>query len=271
MKRYLGRAMPVAVTLLALVIAYWVVAFFVQRSVLFPAPSAQWAPDRDAAEAIPLPQQGGAVRALFLGPTTRNAFPAPLFIFTHGNGELAQEWIGEFAEPRAWGWAALLIEYPGYGREPGHPSEASINAVMTAAYDWARHDPRIDPSRIVAYGRSIGGGPATHLATTRPVAGLILESSFTSVARVARRFLVPWFLVRDRFDSLAALRNYRAPLLVLHGEFDEIVPFSEGKALAGAVAGAEFARMPCGHNDCPRPWTTIKAFLNAKGLMRTSS
>jgi hypothetical protein len=263
--------MRVALMLAVLVAGYWTAVFFLLPTALFPAPNAvPTLPNPGGTETIGLPQPAGIVSALFLPPTTAVVGRAPLLIFTHGNAELAQAWVADFATPRAWGWAALLVEYPGYGGEPGRPSERSINAVVTAAYDWARRDARIDASRIVAYGRSLGGGPAVRLATARPIAGLILESSFTGVARLAARYLVPSFVIRDRFDNLAALRDYRGPLLVLHGGLDEIVPVTEGKALAAAVPGAQFVQMACGHNDCPRAWAVVKAFLGTHGLMPPS-
>ncbi len=256
--------MLIAGTVAALVATYWAIAFFAERLVLFPAPiSAPHMRHQDGGGLIARTATG-----LFLMSTTGDMGPAPLLIFMHGNAETAEAWAEEFSAPRSWGWAALLVEYPGYGREVGQPSEASIAAVATAAYDWARHDARIDASRIVVYGRSLGGAPAAHLATRRPVAGLILESSFTSVAHLAAQYLIPPFVIRDRFDTLGALRTYRGPLLVLHGDRDDIVPVDHGQRLAAAVPGATFVLMPCGHNDCARPWAVVRTFLITHGLMR---
>jgi fermentation-respiration switch protein FrsA (DUF1100 family) len=191
-----------------------------------------------------------------------------LIIFTHGNAELAQYWVEAFAEPRSWGVGAMLVEYPGYGRSGGTPSEESITQASAAALEWARRDARVDGSRIVAYGRSLGGGPAIWLATHHQVRALILESSFTSVRSLAARYAIPGFLIRDPFDNLSALRGYRGPLLVLHGRHDSIVPVAHGRALAGAVPGAEFHELACDHNDCPRSWATVRLFLQAHGLIR---
>jgi len=187
----------------------------------------------------------------------------PLVIFTHGNAELAEQWVGQFAEPLSWGWAVLLLEYPGYGRSTGAPSEQSILETAAGAYDWARQDSRVDSGRIVPWGRSLGGGPAAWLGAHRAVAGLILESAFTSTRPLAARYLIPGFLVRDPFDNLSILQRYRGPLLVLHGRDDRIVPVAQGRALAGAVPGAQFHELPCGHNDCRRPWSTVQTFLDA--------
>ena len=164
------------------------------------------------------------------------------------------------------GVGVLLAEYPGYGGAPGSPSEASITAANEALYDWAAADPRVDASRIVAYGRSLGAGAAVRLAVSRRVSALILESAFTSVADFASRFLAPSFLIRDRFDSRRTLPKYRGPLLVLHGRQDTIVPIAHGRELAALAPGAQFVEMDCGHNDCPRPWSELRRFLESAGV-----
>jgi fermentation-respiration switch protein FrsA (DUF1100 family) len=186
----------------------------------------------------------------------------------HGNGELADYWTGEFDEPRAWGVGVLLVEYPGYGRAPGAPSEKSITESVRALYAWAQNDPRIDPMRIVSYGRSLGGGAAARLAVDRKVGALILESAFTSVADFAARFLLPSFLIRDRFDTRTALASYRGPLLMIHGRLDTIVPIEHGRELSKLVPGATLRELSCGHNDCPRQWDTIEVFLRDAGVIK---
>lgn len=229
-----------------------------QRSVLFPRSPNFTRPTRGPAERVPLSEGS----ALFLSPVPATGAAAPLLLFMHGNAETADEWVDHFAEPRQHGWAVLLLEFPGYAGTPGSPSEASLVAAARAAFDWAVKDPRIDSSKIVSYGRSVGSGPASQLAATRAVAGLVLESGFTSVRPLAARFLVPGFLVRDPFDNLAALRRYRGPLIVFHGTGDRVIPLTHGEALAAAVPGAILVTRPCGHNDCPRPWGQLIPWLD---------
>jgi fermentation-respiration switch protein FrsA (DUF1100 family) len=248
-------------------LAYLVIAWFGQRPMLFPV---SWLPAPSSPEQIEVVHLEGAAgrhRALFLPPAPGTPTPFPVLIFAHGNGELADFWIDQFGPVQEWGWGVLLYEYPGYGRTPGRPSEATIRQSALEIYDWAAKDPRVDSTRIVAYGRSLGGGVASYLAATRPIAGLILESAFTSIRPLAAKYLLPGWIVRDPFDNLTALQGYRGPVLVIHGRHDDLVPFEHGKLLAAAVAGAEFHDLPCGHNDCPRPWDIIHSFLATHRLL----
>jgi uncharacterized protein len=254
--------------LVCLLLLYWVALFFWQRALLFPAPSAAGAPPRPAdAQAVWLTTTWGEVEAWYLPPLANVGVRAPLLLFTHGNGELIDYWPDAFEEPRRRGLAVLLVEYPGYGRSGGLPSQTTVKATVLAAFDWAVQQPWLDPSRIIAYGRSVGGGAATALALERPVAGMILESTFTSVRAFAWRFGAPGLLVRDRFDNLRAVRLFAKPLLILHGEYDQTVPVFHARALHTAQPASELHLMPCGHNDCPQPWRVIESFLARHKLL----
>ena len=253
-------------------VGYLLLLFLMQRSVLFPRPGAVATPNLpDGIEVLWLGENEDVEAWLMLPVPSlsqpSSSKPVPVLIFTHGNGELIDYWVDAFEAVRAWGMAALLVEYPGYGRSGGRPSQRSITATLLAAYDVLAADPRIDARRIVAYGRSLGGGAACQLARSRPLAGLILESSFTSVRALARRFALPGFLVLDPFDNLAALAEFDGPVLVIHGDRDQIIPTRHGQELAEA-AGTAIRLLPCGHNDCPRPWEEIRAFLLAEGVLR---
>jgi fermentation-respiration switch protein FrsA (DUF1100 family) len=252
----------------ALLAGYWGLLFLAQRSLLFPAPGLAGAPVSPVdAEQVWLATAAGRIEAWFLPPSPAAVAHGSLIIFTHGNGELIDFWPPAFDEPRRWGVAVLLVEYPGYGRSPGRPSETTITQGALAAYDWAQARPGIDPGRIVAYGRSVGGGAACQLAARRPLAALVLESTFTSVRSLARRFGAPAFLVRDPFDNLAVVRQYRGPLLLLHGSHDDIIPPGHSRALAAAAHRAELHLLPCGHNDCPQAWPLIRPFLEHHGIL----
>lgn len=268
MTRWLWFAIvPVGIAL-AIAVAYLALLFAAQRRMLFPMPPPLGGGPDPRAEVVRVRADGPEAFALYLPPGTATA-PSPLLMFMHGNGELADYWVEEFDLPRALGLGVLLVEYPGYGRAPGSPSEQSITAATRALFDWAAGDPRFDAKRIVAYGRSLGGGAAARLAIDRPVAAMILESAFTSVADFAARFMAPMFLVRDPFDNRKALASYRGPLLVIHGNRDTIVPFAHGRELAAMVPGAQLRELECGHNDCPRDWRTIVSFLRQARVLVT--
>jgi len=259
--------------LLVLAGGYFVLACAMQRQALFPAPPAAGANAFEripGAERIWLDTDGARAEAWYLPPLLAAPGPAPLVVFAHGNAELIDDWAEAFEPPRRWGAAVLLVEYPGYGRSTGSPSQGSIAATMTSAFDRMTARAEIDPNKIVAYGRSLGGGAACALARERKVAALVLESTFTSVRSLARGFGLPGFLVRDPFDNLDTLRAYPGPVLIIHGERDEIIPAEHAAALHSAAPSSRLALAPCGHNDCPRPWPLLRNFLLENGLIERS-
>ena len=254
------------------VLGYLGLAFALQRSVLFPRPPR---PDRAAADGrtdVDVVWLGPErqVEAWYLTPVEiGGAGPAPAIVFTHGNGELIDYWLDEFDTLRALGLGVLLVEYPGYGRSGGSPSENSIRQAILDAYDYLVSRADVDPTRIVAYGRSVGGGAAGALVRERPLAALVLESSFTSVRRMARRHGLFGPLVRDPFDTIGALAGFEGPVLVIHGRRDTLIPPGHGRALAEGAGHGQLVLLDCGHNDCPRPWQEVRLFLEAQGILGT--
>jgi fermentation-respiration switch protein FrsA (DUF1100 family) len=182
------------------------------------------------------------------------AAEAPVVLFFHGNaGNIADRahlagWFARTASVRI-----LMTDYSGYGGNAGSPSEDEIDVDALAAYDHLVAD-GVDPSRIVVFGESIGGGPALHVATNRAVAGLALQSTLSSLSSMAwRRFwwmpLAP-LLVSGSFDNVGRIARVTAPTLIVHGTQDAIIPFAEGERLAAAQPKAEFLRVErADHND----------------------
>jgi hypothetical protein len=254
--------------------AYCALLFLMQRQVIFPRymiPTPV-APDLQAMgiEPLWLETSFGRVEAWYLPPKPAGT-PAPAVIFGHGNGELIDYWPSELRHFAAMGVGLLLVEYPGYGRSAGSPSQASISETFTLAYDALAARKDVDPGRIVLFGRSLGGGAVCDLALRRPSAALILMSAFKSVSAFAVRYLAPAFMIRDPFDNLAAVRLYPGPVLVIHGAFDEVVPFSHGQALHAAARNGKMIAYEAGHNDCPPDWAAfwrdVEGFLRAAGVL----
>ncbi|MCS7014871.1 MAG: alpha/beta hydrolase [Gemmatales bacterium] len=122
--------------------------------------------------------------------------------------------------------AVLIFDYPGYGHSSGRPSEKNCYAAGRAAYRWLREQ-GFPAERIVLFGESLGGGVATELALQEPHAALVLLACFTSIPDLAQEifpFIPARWLVRTRFDNLARIRHYSQPLLILHGQRDELIP-----------------------------------------------
>ena len=148
----------------------------------------------------------------------------------------------------------LLFDYRGYGLSEGRPSEEGLYRDASAALAYLRRHPRVRPEGIVFFGQSLGSAVAVELATRETPRGLILEAPFTSVRAMGKAvfpFLPISLLVGDQFNSLERIPRVRAPLLILHGDRDEVVPFQQGEALYRAANEPKtFLRIPgAGHND----------------------
>lgn len=249
----------------------FVATYLIQRFVTFPHPPASaWNPaalEANGGERIWLDADGERVEAWYLPPRAATG-PAPLLIYAHGNGELIDMRAGDFATLRSAGLGVLQVEYPGYGRSGGSPSDDSLVAAHLAAYDWAAADPRIDRRRIVGYGRSLGGGAIAQLAARRTLAALVLESTFESFEEVVMAYGVPRYLLVNRFDTRSVLAKYEGPVLLLHGTLDRTFDVSNARALAAVARRATLHLDSCGHNDCPARWDVVLGFLAAGGVCR---
>ena len=191
-------------------------------------------------------------------------------LFLHGNAGNASHRLPNAAELVALGVDVLLLDYRGYGLSDGSPSEEGVYADARAALAHLQEEQGYAPDRIVVFGRSLGGAVAVDLAQDRDLAGLIVESTFTSVAGMASRIMpmaAPF--VRGRFDSASKIARVRAPQLFFHGDRDEIVPFALGQELYERATGEKaFETIEgAGHNDTTlvggRPYfERIRRFLD---------
>ena len=256
--------------------AWCALLFLAQRAVLFPTAMASANPDPRPPgefEVLHFDTPAGTVEGWYRPPPGSGPGQAgPLMIFAHGNAETIDTAAPEMATCVRLGLGLLAVEYPGYGRSAGRPSQASIAAAMLSAYDRIRARPEVDPGRIVACGRSLGGAAACLLADRRPLAALILISSFTRVRAFTRRYLVPSFLVRDPFDNLSVLDRFKEPVLIVHGTRDTVIPVAHGRALHQSAADSRLVLYPCDHNDCPPDddlfWRDVGGFLADARVIR---
>ena len=201
--------------------------------------------------------------------------PGPAVLYFHGNGEILEE-----IHPSRWavytdrGVSVALMEYRGYGNADGRPGQKRVLADALAMRDAVLGLPEVDGSRLVYHGRSLGGGVAAQLAKREAPAGLVLETTFTSINAMARRYLMPSFLVRHPFRTDVVLeQHYEGPVLIVHGDEDVVVPVSHGRRLA-AIAPDRTTYVEFrgdGHNDFPRDFRTyeqvVETWLNDVGLL----
>ena len=198
---------------------------------------------------------GNEIHGLYWPPPAGAGAARPTVLFLHGNAQTVFEWAMVRADLQALEAGMLLIDYPGYGKSQGRPAEASLYAAGHAALDWLQAERDTAIGDIVVFGKSLGGGVATELCVERAVRGLILESTFCSVPEVARRLIpfMPGSLVfkSERYASSERMARITAPVLVIHGDGDSLIPVDQGRALHERanepkslyiVAGA-------GHND----------------------
>jgi fermentation-respiration switch protein FrsA (DUF1100 family) len=174
-------------------------------------------------------------------------------LFCHGNaGNVADRLPNARLLVRA-GFDVLLFDYRGYGRSRGRPSEEGTYEDARAARGALVDREGVDPARVMYVGESLGGAVALKLAHEEPPAGLVLQSTFTSVRDMAAVHyrVLPGALVPDAYPSLSLVADLRTPLLVLHGERDEIVPVSQGRALFDAAPEPKRLHVfpEAGHND----------------------
>ncbi|HXF94898.1 MAG TPA: alpha/beta hydrolase [Gemmatimonadales bacterium] len=250
-----GFALAYAFVLLA--------AWAFQERLAFPAPRAPVPDPKDVGipegERLELTTRGGTrLAGWYLPPKTEgNRSPDPSraagLLWFYGNGEnIASLWsiLRDFQPPGA---ALLVVDYPGYGGSEGRTTEPGILEAAEAAYEALARRPEVARDRIFVYGRSLGTVPASHLAATRPVAGLILESPFTNAREMSARHygLLPRFVLRLRLDNLSNVARARCPVLVVHGTADRLVPPAMGRRVAAAAGGpVELALIEgAGHNE----------------------
>ncbi|MGB7160367.1 MAG: alpha/beta hydrolase [Tepidisphaeraceae bacterium] len=283
--RRLGRVWRIVRILLLSYLGVCLVLSMLQTQMIFPGAASQGRLEsvvRPAAgrELLDLKTPDGQrVAALFGAALTIDGTPLPgaktrpTILFFYGNGMCMADAIGEFNKLRRLGNNVIVADYLGYGMSGGAPSEAGVYATAQAVWSHVVARPDVDQTRIVPMGWSLGAAAAIELASTKPVAGLVTCSAFTSVFDMAKT-LLPFFptslLLRHRFENERKLAEVRCPILILHGTHDSIIPFEMSKRLA-AVAGERATYLPidgADHNDLfdvggPGMFETIGRFVDA--------
>lgn len=203
--------------------------------------------------------------------------PRASLLFLHGNAGNISHRLESLAQLNELGLAVLILDYRGYGRSEGRPSEAGTALDADAGWRWLKEESGQDPQRLVIFGRSLGSAVAAELARRTDPAALILESPFRSVPDLGQK-LYPWLPVRPlarlQYPTVEYVTQRQMPLLVIHSETDEIIPFSEGQAVyEAAPSPKELLVIQGGHNtgfleSQATYLPAIDEFLKSAGLDR---
>lgn len=192
----------------------------------------------------------------------------PTILFMHGNAGAVADRADRLAFYQSRGFGTAFLSWRGYGGSSGKPSEPGLLSDAKTAYDHLR-GLGLPDSRIVLVGESLGAAVAVQIAARNPVGAVVLEAPFTAAVDLARK-AYPWvpvgLLMHDKFRSSAHIGDIRAPILILHGERDAVIPFDFGQALfAAAQAPKTFLSLgPVGHEALSDPdtWTKGADFID---------
>jgi fermentation-respiration switch protein FrsA (DUF1100 family) len=180
---------------------------------------------------------------------------APVILYFHGNGGALKDRVSRFQQIGAAGVGLIALSYRGYGGSSGKPTEEGLINDARAAYALALE--RYPADRIALWGESLGTGVAIALAAEKPVARLMLDSPYTSTVDIAAAsypFLPVRYLMKDQFRSDLRIANVKAPVLIMHGDADTVIPIQYGERLYAMIPGAKrMVRFPGGqHVDLDR-------------------
>jgi fermentation-respiration switch protein FrsA (DUF1100 family) len=240
---------------------------FENRLIILPAryPAGDWHPARlDFEDADITADDGTALHGWYLP----DANPRAVVLFLHGNAGNIAGRAPFLAHVQSLGVSVLALDYRGYGRSEGSPTESGVIADARAARAWLTKKAGVDLSQIVLWGESLGCGVAIELAGDGARA-LILENAFTSLPDVAA-YHYPWipvrWLMRNRLAAIDKIKNFHGPLLQSHGDSDRVIPFRIGRELFDAAGEPkEFLTIRGGdHNDprTPEFWQAVDRFLD---------
>jgi abhydrolase domain-containing protein 17 len=215
--------------------------FYGERLIFLPRPRSY----QDSSEILKLTTPSGEqISALYLpNPTVRYTV-----LYSHGNAEDLGRIRQRLNHLKSLGVSVFAYDYRGYGTSQGKPSEQNAYEDIEAAYQYLTTALNISPSQIILYGRSLGSGTSVEIASREPIAGLILESPFTSTFRVITQIAIVPF---DRFDNLRKIAKVRCPVLFLHGTQDRLIPLHHSETLMRQVRSPkQLVPIPgADHND----------------------
>jgi hypothetical protein len=217
------------------------VLFFADQQIFLPQPSSY----QDTSNSLKLTTSEQIKLSAVYLPNPASDYT---IVYTHGNAEDLGDIQVVLQELQNIGFSVFAYDYRGYGTSQGTPSERNAYRDIDTVYDYLTQQLHVPGRQIIAYGRSVGGGVAVDLAARKPLAGLILESTFTTVFRAVIPFPILPF---DKFRNIDKIKKVSCPVLIMHGKADNVIPFSHGQQLLAAAPEPKLSLWVdgAGHND----------------------
>ena len=249
---WIARSIVVALLAYAMLVA---LAWLLQERLIFypqtgrdivSTPDARGVPYEDVVLA---PSDGKRLNAWWVPADA----PRGAVLLFHGNAGNISHRIEYARMFKQLGYSTLLLDYRGYGRSTGRPTEAGTYIDADTAWRWLTTTQHVPERHIVLFGESLGGGVASWLAARHQLRALVLASTFTSAVDLGAElypFLPVRLVSRIRYDTIGRLRDVRAPVLVIHSPQDDLIPFRHGRRLFdAALEPKEMLEIAGGHND----------------------
>lgn len=264
--------MKLALVLAAAYVAVGIAALIGQRRLMYFPDSARVPPSNYGLVGVVervLDTPDGARLVAWYG---RAAPGRPTVLYFHGNAGNLTNRSERVRKYTARGFGIFMPSYRGYSGSTGSPTERANVADAKLAYEALRKE-GIPPEEIILYGESLGSGVAVQVAAEKPVGGIVLDAPYTSIVDVAAG-AYPFLPVRpfmfDRYETMRHLHEVKAPLLVVHGEEDEVIPVEMGRAVYAAANGPkEIVTFPgAGHSDHHLHGSTEEVFRWIEDLSR---
>lgn len=240
---------------LIIVPVFTIIAIINMDKLLFPIPDAT-----SASGNCQLRSETAVLDALWL----EGKKDYPVILYSHGNYETLKDIRPLCYEFRLQGYGVLAYDYAGYGSSSGKPSAKQAYSDIESAYDFLIHEKGVPPANILIVGYSVGSGPSCHLASMHDAKALVLCAPLASAIRV----VLPFSLPGDKFKNIDKLSTQKIPVLIFHGEKDDVIPYRNGKLLYDKALGPKhLVTVPsASHNDlfdCLGDdfWSEIKSFL----------
>lgn len=226
--------------------------YFEHKSIYFPDREIELVPDSAGLsyEDIYLDTDDGVKLNAWFIPAEGSRYT---ILFLHGNAGNISHRMEKILTLNSMGLDIFILDYRGYGRSKGRPSEEGLYIDAQAAYDYLISRKDISSERIIIYGESLGGAVAIDLALQRKVKAIITESTFSSIEDITKTVypLLPSFLIASKFDSLKKIKDIKIPKFIMHSKDDNIIPFGQSlKLYNDAPEPKKHFELKGGHNTC---------------------